>query len=131
MTELEPVRTGAVAHRDADRVVVPERWPAARPSGGRSVVARGVRALATRLPVPVPALMVTAAAVAAVVVRAVRTVRDGGGPAGGHAAGRGPGQPAPGPTVLLSWTHVELRAGVVHTSTGLPIVTVRSGGSPK
>ena len=105
MTDLEPVPPGAVVHRAPGRVVVPERWPAARWPGPRTLVASGVRALTTRPLLPVAALAVTAVAAVEAAVRVARLSRWDGRPGGPDAGGRGPG-----PTwVQVSWTHVEIR----------------------
>ena len=105
MTDLEPVEPGAVVRRGAGRVVVPQRWPAARSPRPRTIVASGIRALATAPLLPVAALAVTAAAAVEAAVRVARLSREDARPGGRDAGDRGPAST----WVHVSWTHVEIR----------------------
>ena len=110
MTDLEPVEPGAVLPRSARIDLLPERWPTAGSSRGRTIVTSGIRALTSRGPVlSVSALTVTAVVAAKVAGSAARMAGWNRAPVGPEVVGRIPGAPAPDVTLQVSWTHVEMR----------------------
>ena len=107
MTGGEPVKPGAIVLRDATSVLPPPSW-AARLARRRMIVASGMRSLTTSPLLPASALAVAAWGAAMAAARAAGRGDATRARARTEGAGRSPGPVAPGRTLEVSWTHVEM-----------------------